>query len=306
MKKIICLSITIITSIFLVPVHAAVLSQLRAFETTRLMSQAGTGVAGVYIEEASVLNPASIAFHQRSALYYQGARAEIEQPNSLRASNGPPFDASSKGQAIIISDTTTKVKGAASYQSQKESDAQRRRFTFTSATEVGPNSSIGITYRYNIEKRYISTILDEETYDQVVIGATHLVNKSISMGIVVIDPFKSNQEDGKAIAGFQYLIDQTIAFLIDIGANFNKEISDSALYRGALQLNFFADFYLRVGVFQDKFTQTKGNGWGMSWMGPKLDIEFAMKSTKQINELSTLLYKDESIKEASIAMAIRF
>ncbi len=297
----------LILSFFFIPklVHAQVTPGVRDFETTRLMSTAGTGVASVLLTEAAVLNPATIGIYKKSALYYQSVNADLEDTHSTRLSSGPDFGKGSS-QAVVISDTSSRLKGSAGYFQQEENNFERKRFTFTGSSSLGAKSSFGITARRTEDTKNISTTKELESYTQVVMGVIHILSDKLTIGTVVVDPFKSQQEQGKVILGLQYTIAEQLIFMTDFGANFNENFSDTAIYRGALQTKFFSDFYFRFGVFQDETTGLKGNGWGISWIGGKLNIDLAYKTSKAIDEFSTVLYQEESISESSLSATIFF
>ncbi|MBL7665370.1 MAG: hypothetical protein JNM93_09565 [Bacteriovoracaceae bacterium] len=270
------------------------------------MSFGGAGVGAVLSNEASVLNPGSITFYDKSSLYYQSSNTEIDPKDADRTVTGPPFPSEKKSQALIITDTSNAAKGAFSYQSQKEFDAQRRRLTFTASGLVGGNSSLGFLYRYSREKTDMSTALAEKKYHQLVVGATHILTDSFSLGIIYVDPFETIPEDTKVILGTQLNVFDMISFLIDVGANPSEELSETAVYKGALQMKFFSEVFVRFGTFTDKQLGVKGNGWGVSWSGPKLSLDFAMKSTRPIDNQSALLYEEEKIQETSFAVNLMF
>ena len=47
-------------------------------QTTRIQSSAGVGVGAVLLDEATLLNPAPMAFYQIGAIYYQQAEISSE------------------------------------------------------------------------------------------------------------------------------------------------------------------------------------------------------------------------------------
>ncbi len=286
--------------------YAQVTPQVREFETTRLMSTGGTGVASILLNESAVLNPATVGLYDTSAIYFQGGKADLDVTTSTqRQSTGPTFG-EGKAQAVIISDTSAKLRGSASYQNQTENNARRKRYTFTGASSVGKNSSFGITYRRTKDITNLATSNTEDSYSQAVLGVIHVLSEKFSIGTLLIDPFKTKQEQGRVLFGLQYTVAKQLQFMADVGANFNENFSDTAIYRGAIQTNFFGDFFFRFGVFHDENTQLRGNGWGVSWIGGKLNLDMAYKSSKAISNLSTFLYEKESLKEASFSASIFF
>ena len=64
------------------------------------------------------------------------------------------------------------------------------------------------------------------------------------------------------------------------------------------------DFYLRFGVFDDKLLEEKGNGFGISWVQPKLALEFAMMNAKKL-ENTALSRPETKRKDISFSIALR-
>ena len=46
-------------------------AKIHEFETTHLKSAGSTGVAGIFMEEAAFLNPASLAFFTQGSVFFQ-------------------------------------------------------------------------------------------------------------------------------------------------------------------------------------------------------------------------------------------
>lgn len=273
-------------------------AQIREFQTTRLQSTSGAGVATILVNETSVLNPAPIVFVPVSGFYYQKGKSELDTPSEERTTNYP--DGSS--QMYLLSDSTTKLKGTFSYQDHSENSYRRRRFTSSVANNSGKKTSYGILYRYTMDN-----YKDEEiTFHQGVFGFTHIHSDDLILGGVLVDPFLSNKRDALALIGFQYSLTSNFFLIVDGGANFNDDPEKNTVSRGAVQVNFFRDLYLRAGQFHDKNTNTKGSSWGISWIGPRLSLEYAYKTSEIIQDNSDDLYKDEQIIETSLSFALIF
>lgn len=275
-------------------------SQIRDFETTRLQSTSGAGVASILVNEASILNPAPIMFVPVSAFYYQKGASSLDSKAQTRTkdfSNG-------SNQMYLLSDSSGQIKGTFSYQEQSENQFSRKRYTSSLANNIGKKTAIGLLYRYTIDR---DSYLDEEKkFHQGVLGFTHIHSPELSFGGVIIDPFLSNKQDARVIVGFQYALTTNFYLIVDGGTNFNDESHKNTLSRGALQVNFFKDLFLRSGKFHDKANNLKGNSWGVSWIGPRLSLEYAYKTSEVIQDKSDYLFKDEQIVENSISIALVF
>jgi hypothetical protein len=285
---------------------AQVNSQIRDLETTRLMSSAGAGVGAILLNESSVLNPATVTFFEMSSIYYQGNNIDLEEPSSTRTSSGPNFDSDSYNQAFIITDTTKKLKGGMSYQSQYESDAVRHRLTFSGASHLGKSTSMGFMYKYSRDKYQLGTNLQVKKYHQMLVGLTHIFSNKLIFGATLNDPFQARAIDGKYTFGVHYFLLRSFSILFDAGANVHYSASKTTFSKSAFQFSFSKTLLLRAGVFNDNQNKTEGSAWGLSWIGPKISIDLSVKKTKPKNNFSTLLYNNESIDEASVALAAHF
>ena len=84
-------------------------------DTTRLKGTSGAGVGSVLLNEAAILNPASIVFHSNSSLYYQRDGSSLEKQSSERS---PKFKEGLR-ELLVISDTSSSIKGGFSFEKSK-------------------------------------------------------------------------------------------------------------------------------------------------------------------------------------------
>lgn len=262
-----------------------------------MKSMAGTGVAGVYMEESAFLNPASLAFFtlgdvyvQRDNLQFKNSKGDIVQK--------------AKNSAVVIADGNASLSGSLSYTSQEEGSLKRSRWGLTASAPLNETSSFGTSIRKTTEKNSLTNT--ELGYYQTVIGVTHALTPQTSLGVVAYDAFNSNAKETKAIIGVQQVFAESITFAADFGGNYTAEdITKTLLYRGGVQLRVLEDFYIRFGAFNDKSRQEKGNGYGIAWIQPKLAFEFALKNTKQSADLA-LNRVESKLREVSFAASLRF
>ncbi len=166
------------------------------------------------------------------------------------------------------------------------------------AAPVGGQSSFGITYRHTRDSLYRK---EKNTYKQFVFGVSHVLNDSTSLGLVVIDPLNIVSEDRALMIGGQYVYKQFISLMLDIGADYLMNLKKSFLYKAAIQFKIFGDFYLRFGTYKNQKLFQSGSGVGLSWLQPRLAIEFAMKDNNYEESLSL-----KSVKETSFSISYRF
>lgn len=282
-------------------------AQIRDLQTARLNSAAGTGVASILMTEGAILNPASSAFFDGSGLSYQNTSVSLKNENDLRKSDPTIKWGSPRTQAAFASDHSGNVKGGISFQNQKENGFERTRYTLHGASMAGKNASVGLLYRYTEDERpeQYST-KKHKTFHQLVIGSTLIASDDLTIGFVVVDPTKSNKGDERLLTGFQYNITQKFLLLADAGMQQSRSLQSRYLWRAAVQFNLFSDFYIRAGKFYDHITFFEGSGWGISWIGPKLGIEFAQKFSERIPEKNTYLLDKEKIVDTTLSAVLRF
>jgi hypothetical protein len=125
------------------------------------------------------------------------------------------------------------------------------------------------------------------------------------IGLTLVDPTRSTPGEERAYAGLQYSFAEKLTLIADVGAQFTKDVKDQYLWRGAVQLQLFDDFFFRVGRYYDNIRENKGYGWGVSWIGPRLGVEFAQKFSEQFGD-DMYVYHDETLVDTSISAIIKF
>lgn len=275
-------------------------SRIHDFETTRQKGASGTGVGSILLEEAAILNPATLSFFNQSSVYATrntGDFSPVEQS---------PAIAEKKELGFIISDANPGVSGTFHYLTQEEGFSERKRYGFSMSGIVGKTSAMGFAYRKTDETLGASSnIKNKKEYQQTTVGILHVVDKNLSFGLVAFDVFKGNGQDAKAVMGFQYSFAQSVAILADLGSKWDQNLSDHLVYRGAIQFNVFNDFFLRVGMFNDKSNNERGNSFGLSWVQPRLSLDFAIKNSTIQKELIKNQNPYE-LKETSFGLSFRF
>lgn len=144
----------------------------------------------------------------------------------------------------------------------------------------------------------------EDEFNQAVFGITHIINDKFSFGTVIVDPFKSNIEETKLLFGVQYIVSDHLFLIADFGGYYEDSISENSELRTAVQVRFLKDLYIRFGLFKDKNKGIKGDGWGLSWSGPKLSIDFAIMKARSTDDTKTYLYNGEELIESSFTISI--
>lgn len=272
-------------------------ARIHDFETTHLKSMAGTGVAGILMEEAAFLNPASLAFFNTASAFAQRDILEIKDSKGNIVQKP-------KSTGFVVADGNAGLSGSLSYVTQAEGIYERKRWGLTTSAPLSKESAFGISIRKSEDKNTLNNSTVD--YYQTVIGVTHALSEKTSLGIVAYDAFNSKGDETNAYVGVQQAVFDYITAAFDLGGDYSSdEISKSLIYRGGLQVRVLNDFFLRFGAFNNRDREEKGNGMGLSWIQPRLAFEVALKNTKQSANIQKGT-SDFKTKETSFSVALRF
>lgn len=280
-------------------------AQIREFQTSRLNSTAGTGVASILSTEAAVLNPASAAFFDGSSASYQTYTTKLRKESNARTTAGDDFAKQNRSQGLFVADHSGPIKGGVAYLRQLENGFERTNYTLHGASTIGGNTAFGIRYNY-IQDHLPSGSSDKhQAHHQVSFGTTYVIDEDTTLGVLVVDPTRTTPGEERIYGGFQYNLGDRLVLMADVGAQYSKDYKKKYLWRGAVQANVFSDFFLRVGRYYDNITEFKGTGWGASWIGPKLGVEFAQKISDKFGS-NGYVYEDEVLVDTSISAILKF
>jgi hypothetical protein len=275
-------------------------NRIPRFETTRMKSTGGTGVASILMDEATFLNPATIAYFKQGGLLFQKAGVETTQTGSN--TQAEEFSSTS----VIASDAKGLLGGSLSYNTISYRGEEVKRFSSAFGRPLGEKSSFGINLAYSKEKTFNENgEIVEQDFKQTTFGIAHAIDDQVTLGLVVEDPFKGKQNETRAITGFQYVYSGFASIMFDLGADYNQDLSSTLLWRAGAQLKVLSDFFLRFGTYNDKGRQEKGSGAGIGWIQPRLVIEVAMKNATLLDSVA-LNQTGEELKETSFSLSYRF
>lgn len=280
-------------------------AQIREFQTTRLNSTAGAGVASVLSTEAALLNPATAAYFDGSSFSYQSYTTSLRHTNDQRDAANDDFPGTNKSQGFFITDQSGPVKGGVSYLLQDENNYERTQMVMHGAAPIGKQTAMGFSYSYIQDKKPRSFSPSRQIHHRASLGLLHILDTSTTLGLVIVDPTRTTPNEERVIAGFQYNLADKFTLIGDIGTQYTRAVTKKYLWRGAVQLNLFDDFFLRVGKFYDNVREFKGTGWGAGWIGPRLGVEFAQKFSEQFGKTS-YIYQDETLVDTSLSLIIKF
>lgn len=283
-----------------------VLAKVHEYETPRLKSTAGTGVGSILMNESVLLNPAPLALFNVTTVTYQRDDVSIQDRNASRSSSANSFDGKTHNNGFFLAEGTNKVKGAVAYLDQVEGKDSRQRISSAIAFPINEGLSFGAGYRYTKELSRADNGDNRYSYNSFTAGLTHAIDPSFSLGLLVEDPTKSKAQRTRGVLGAQYIIKDLITLMADVGSNYNKDLNDGLIVRVATQIKLISDFYFRAGAFQDKLGKENGNGWGLGWVGPKLVLDFGIKSSRPKEDPSPQLLSGEKLKEMALSLSYVF
>lgn len=284
----------------------SVFAKVHEYETPRLKATGGTGVGSILMNESVLLNPAPLALFNVTAVTYQRDDVSIVDRNARRGTSPNSFDGKSHNNGYFFGEGTNKVKGAFAYLDQSEGKDSRQRFSTAIGIPVSEAVSFGTGYRYTREISHADNGDNRYNYSTFTAGVTHVIDPSFSMGLMLEDPTKSKAKRTRAVFGVQYIVKDLITLMADVGSDYNKDLNDGLITKAATQVKIISDFYVRAGMFSDKLSNETGNGWGAGWVGPKLVIDFGMKSSKPKTDPSPQLLSGEKLKEMALSLSYIF
>ncbi|MGB0453630.1 MAG: hypothetical protein ACPGJV_07930 [Bacteriovoracaceae bacterium] len=272
-------------------------SEIRPQSTTRLVSTGGTGVGSILLEEAIVLNPASIAFFRDSSFFYQ--------KNKLTNLDTDQKDGDSF--SIIAADAKGSFKGAAGFHKDEDGETARQKISGAMASAVSENSSFGLNFNYIKDTELLSGNSNKESYKNVNLGVTHIVSPDFTLGVVIEDVTQSDPFEDDIILGAQYIFKKHFMLMADIGSLYKSEnLNQNFLYRMALQIQFLSDFYLRGGFSRKRTSvEERTSGLGVSWVQPKLSFDLAYQNVETYSIVDSSV-QAQNLRSTSFSFSYRF
>ncbi|MFA5584182.1 MAG: hypothetical protein WDA09_08200 [Bacteriovoracaceae bacterium] len=277
-------------------------AQIRDYQTTRLLSTSGAGVASILTTEAAILNPSSAAFFEQNTASAQVNQVSLSDKADDRTKK---FSNQRRSQGYFISDNKGPVKGGLAYIQQNENHYKRERMSMHAASVMGKNASFGINYQY-LQDTFPSGHKPRRDFSHVVnAGLTYILSNDLIIGAVARDLTRTLTNEEKALVGLQYVLTDKVNLIFDYGFFYTKGFNNKFQWAGAVQLALFKDVYLRGGMFEDQITHFKGYSWGASWVGPRLGVEFAQRFSEQTSK-GSYIYSGETLVDSSLSLFLTF
>jgi hypothetical protein len=289
----------IFLTVFLASFQPISAKEIRPYETTRLQSTAGAGVASLLVHESVVLNPAPVAFFSNSFLYTQRDWENLDREGQDRLDSYR----SNTSEAHIVTDSTSALRGSFAYIRKLEDEFKRTSYSLSMSGAMSKSSAMGITYTYAMDENF-GEILDPKHF--LDIGYINVVNTKVSYGLVLKDAGKASQTQRRLIGGVHYNLTNILAFILDLEIDVQRSYEDYNSTKGAVQFSLVSDIFVRAGYFNSTIDNETGTTYGLSWVGPKLSFDYALKRVHlKENNPDKGLYEDDEILTSSFAISFR-
>lgn len=285
--------LSLLFSILLLLMSTPILAKVRGVSSPRLDAMGGAGAGSILMDEATILNPAPLAFFGKTSFYYQKSSGAVSEYNGAVNAPEPEF------KTYAVTDAKGGVKGGVRYSYLSEFGFSRKEIAVAYGQPIAQKSAFGMSY-HKITEKMSGTELEE--YNRGDIGVIHAISKEFTLGIVIQDLFKKHKEENITVVGFQWVYMGFITLNLDAGFNYNYDINDTFLYRTGVQVMFWQDLYLRAGYFDDKNTFSRGTGVGVSWLTPRFKFELAVKNTTFTKNIE-FYNQSMKLKETSFAVS---
>jgi len=152
------------------------IAKMHEFETTHTKSIAGTGVAGIYMEEAAFLNPASLAFFEQGDIYVQRDMMQIKDKDGNIIQKP-------KNTGVVLADGNPSLSGSLSYVQQEEGDLKRSRWGVSASAPLNKQSAFGVSFRKTKDENLTSKT--ESDYYQTVYGMRFIASVSANISAII-------------------------------------------------------------------------------------------------------------------------
>lgn len=229
------------------------------FHSPRTLGLGGAGRATPLLNDAIYLNPSYASF---APVYSLSGAYE-------------PFNPGGRNYNISVQDSRTELFQAGLGFTKREGN---------SSINVGASKlavdrlgiGIGSKFIINDETKKMTTDL---------IFSTSYIGLQWMYSTLVIDNLLGNF-DRTLYFGFKFIPTQNVNIYLDPFYSPKYAGGNKAGYHFGLEFGLLADFFFRVGKYQDAevpYLNTRGNGFGLSagWIGPKINLDYALSRAIQ-------------------------
>lgn len=259
------------TIAFLLPVVA------RAEADSPVIQGLGGAGRGGVARESLFSNPAAAAMLTNSSSFLIYEKPRI-----------PALNAGGRYFAIGAYDGENEVaKGAAGYirsaKARLENGQQvyedRSEYRLSAARAWTDSVLAGVAMRYITKRVGVS----ESKFFQGDLGTIFPLYGSIRGGLTYENIIEKIGEAPPAVgAGLQGALGDGMQLFVDAARLTKGESKGKTSWALATELTMGGDFFLRLGRYSDAYRKLKGWSAGLSWVGPRITIDYAMKKSSGV------------------------
>ena len=272
MKKILTPLVILLGTFILNPVFAV------EYQSPRTLALGGAGRAAPLLNDAIYLNPSYASFTPIYSLY--GGYNWFNGGRNYNAS---------------IQDSRTELFQAGAGYTKREQN---------SAVNIGASKQIISRLGIGIGSKFILDNGTNKTTSNFSISSSFIAT-SWMYSSIIIDNILEGQEDLSRnlyrtfFAAFKFIPTKQVEIFLDPLYSPKYSAGKKAGYSVGVEVGLMADFYIRGGKFQNgevSYLNTRGNGFGIGagWLGPKLNIDYAMNRVLS-SDISSGLTTSQSV-----------
>lgn len=236
------------------------------YHSPRTLGLGGAGRATPLLNDAIYLNPSYASFAPVYSL--SGGYTSIR-------SGGRNYQ-------ISIQDSRTELFQAGVAFTKREGD---------SAVNIGASKLVVDRLGFGLGSKFI---INDDTHKMKsdFIFSTSYIGLQWMYSTMVIDNLLANF-DRTIYFGFKFIPTQNVNIYLDPFYTPEYTKGNKSGYHFGMEFGLLADFFFRIGKYQDgeiPYLETRGNGFGISfgWIGPKLNLDYALSRAIQTHRGDSL------------------
>jgi hypothetical protein len=234
------------------------------YQSPRTLGLGGAGRAAPLLNDAIYLNPSHASFTPIYSLY--GGYVGFE--------NGRNYN-------VSVLDSRTELFQAGLGYTVRERDA---------VVNVGASKQVIERLGVGLGSKMLLGRNGERPLSEMSFSTSFIALPWMYTSLIIDNLIEDRARMGKglyrtAFLAFKFIPTKKVEFFVDPLYSPSYDRGPKAGYSAGLELGMLEDFYLRLGKFQDGEvahlgTRGSGLGFGLGWIAPKLNVEYALCRTQ--------------------------
>ena len=235
------------------------------YQSPRTLGLGGAGRAAPLLNDAIYLNPSHASFTPIYSLYAGYVRFE-----------------SGRNYNVSVLDSRTELFQAGLGYTVREGDA---------VVNLGASKQVIERLGVGLGSKVILGRNGERPLSELNISTSFVALPWMYTSLIIDNLIEDRTRISKglyrtAYLAFKFIPARKIEFFVDPLYSPSYALGKKAGFSAGMELGMLEDFYLRVGKFQDGEiahlgTRGSGHGFGLGWIAPKLNVEYALSRTLQ-------------------------